>query len=188
MPFPIEQLDRAKNLERSWEEACIIDNRTILDSGFLATTRYDECVYLLHSTHAENGRSVLLSNVDIATEIFTDNEDFFDVISTDIPYSTAISLTARFPFVTPPAKISTNGETWGHLVDGGYVDNMGGNSMLKLYDHLKNYSKRRQYKVKFTLVFLRNIKQESHKPISAMHELLAPLTTFNKVWVNNIYF
>ncbi len=186
LPFPIYSLDRAKALEYSWEEAARIDGKDLLSKGFINSTKNDDCVYLYNSTHAENGFTTLISNVKVDPLVFNNKEDLFDVIRTDIPQSTAVSLSSRFPFLTPPAQIiDYKGRKWGNIVDGGYVENMGASSMLELYDYLKLLSAKYKFKTKFYLVFIKNTKAEYSSPITGLYEILAPLNTFSKVWVNS---
>ena len=189
LPFPIPALDRAKALEYSWEEAAKIDGADLLNGGFLEHTLNDLKLYLYHSTHAENGLTTLVSNAEVNPSIFHRKEDFFKAVERDVPITTAISVSSRFPFLTPPALVcKPNGELWGHLVDGGYVENMGASSMLELYDFLKSYSQEKKLKTKFKLLFIKNTKEEYSSPIKGMHELIAPLNTFSKVWINSGYY
>ena len=84
------------------------------------------------------------------------SEDFFDVTHTDIPISTAVSVSSRFPFITPPGLVyDKDGKRWGHLVDGGYVENMGATAMLELYDFLRIRSDEKGCKVEFKLLFIK---------------------------------
>lgn len=189
LPFPINRLDRAKALEYSWENAAKIEGKSLLSDGFIQTMGDDDCVYLFNSTRVENGFRTLISNVETPPEVFSMSEDFFDVTNTDIPISTAISLSSRFPFLTPPGLVyDKNGKKWGHLVDGGYVENMGATVMLELYDYLRNRCKERGYNVKFQLLFIKNTKVEYTTELTGMHEVLGPLNTFSKVWVNSGYY
>ncbi|MDB9882109.1 patatin-like phospholipase family protein [Bacteroidia bacterium] len=189
LPFPIYKLDRAKALEYSWEHAAILNDKSLLSDGFMESFQNDDCVYLFNSTRVENGFRTLLSNVKADKKIFSLSEDFFEVTDRDVPLSTAVSVSSRFPFITPPGLVyDKNGKKWGHLVDGGYVENMGATAMLELYDYLRKISNKNGYKVKFNLVFVKNTKVEYKNAITGMHEVLGPLNTFNKVWVNSGYY
>lgn len=189
LPFPIYSIDRAKALEYSWENAATLHGKSLLTDGFLANYQNDESAYVFNSTRVENGFRALLSNVKADRSIFSLSEDFFDVTHTDIPLSTAISVSSRFPFITPPALVyDKDGKKWGHLVDGGYVENMGGTAMFEMYDHIRKYIKQKNYKAKFYLVFIKNTKEEYNTTINGMYELLGPLNTFSKVWVNSGYY
>ncbi len=189
LPFPVNAVDRAKALEYSWERATEPYGKEILKTGFLETYQNDDCIYLFNSTRAENGFRTILSNVKADPEVFALSEDFFDVTQTDVPISTAVSVCSRFPFITPPALVyDKNGKKWGHLVDGGYVENMGATAMLELYDYLHSLAKKKGYKVKFKLLFIKNTKEEYSTALSGMNEVIGPLNTFSKVWINSGYY
>jgi predicted acylesterase/phospholipase RssA len=189
LPFPINSLDRAKALEYSWEKAAQVNGKSLFSEGFIKTMGEDECIYLLNSTRVENGFRTLISNVKTPKSIFSLSEDFFKVTNTDIPISTAVSLSSRFPFLTPPGLVyDKNGDKWGHLVDGGYIENMGATAMLELYDYLRKRCKLMGYTAKFQLLFIKNTKVEYTTEITGMHEILGPLNTFSKVWVNSGYY
>jgi len=189
IPFPIQQADRALALEHSWEYASKIHEISLFNDGFLAKYANDSCLYLFNSTRVENGFRTLISNVKINRNTFYMTEDFFDVTQTDIPLSTAVSVCSRFPFITPPALVyNAKGEKWGNLVDGGYIENMGAIAMLELYEYLREYAVAKKYKVKFQLLFVKNTKEEYTTNISGLYEILAPLNTFSKVWVNSGYY
>jgi hypothetical protein len=189
LPFPINRLDRAKALEYSWEKAAQVNGKSLLSEGFIQTMGEDECVYLFNSTRVENGFRTLISNVKTPKSIFSLSEDFFEVTNIDIPISTAVSLSSRFPFLTPPGLVyDKNGEKWGHLVDGGYIENMGATAMLELYDYLRNRCNLMGYTAKFQLLFIKNTKVEYSTELTGMHEVLGPLNTFSKVWVNSGYY
>lgn len=189
IPFPIGKADRARALEHSWEYAGIIHNKSLFQDGFLAKYQSDSCVYLFNSTRVENGFRTLVSNVKVERNVFSMTEDFFAASGKDVPLSTALSVCSRFPFITPPALVYGNdNQKWGNLVDGGYVENMGASAMLELYEYLREYAQLKKYKVKFKLLFIKNTKEEYSTEITGLYEILAPINTFSKVWVNSGYF
>ena len=189
LPFPVRSIDRARALEYSWEESVRSASSDFLSKGFLSSYAEDDCMYMFSSTRSENGFRTMLSNVQVPDSVFSQTEDLFSVIGRDIPLSTAISVGARFPFVTPPALIyDREGKKWGHLVDGGYVENMGAMALLELYEHLQQLARKREYKLKFTFVLIKNTREEYSSPISGMNEVLAPLNAMSKVWVNSGYY
>lgn len=189
LPFPIHQVDRARALEKSWETAATINGKKLLSDGFIETFGEDDCVYLINSTRVENGFRTLLSNVQVGPEVFSLSEDFFAVTNTDVPISTAVGVSSRFPFITPPGLVyDKDGNKWGHLVDGGYIENMGATAMLELYDYLRKICERKGYVVEFNLLFIKNTKVEYTSALTGMHEILGPLNTFSKVWVNSGYY
>ncbi|MGB1037562.1 MAG: patatin-like phospholipase family protein [Bacteroidia bacterium] len=189
LPFPIYRVDRAKALEYSWESAARLNDHSFLEDGFIETYKKDECMYIFNSTRVENGFRTILSNVEAGDDVFSLSEDLFDVTQKDMPISTAVSVSSRFPFITPPGLVyDKNGNKWGHLVDGGYVENMGATAMLELYSYIRRLANDKGYNLKFNLIFIKNTKVEYKTAIGGMHELLGPINTFSKVWVNSGHF
>jgi hypothetical protein len=189
LPFPIDKVDRARALEKSWETAATVNDKELLSAGFIETFGDDDCVYLINSTRVENGFRTLLSNVKVEPEIFSLSEDFFKITETDVPISTAVGVSSRFPFITPPGLVyDKDGNKWGHLVDGGYIENMGATAMLEIYDYLRKICADKGYVVEFNLLFIKNTKVEYRTTLTGMHEVLGPLNTFSKVWVNSGYY
>lgn len=189
LPFPIYSVDRAKALEYSWEQAANIDSTDFFNTGFLEAFADDESVIIFNATKVENGFRTLVTNVKPPENLYSLTEDFFDATQTDVRLSTAISVSSRFPFISPPAVVfNAQGKKWGHLVDGGYVENMGATPMLLMYDYLSSRAAQKGYKIKFHLMFIKNTKEEYNTKIKGMYEVLGPINTLSKVWVNSGYF
>jgi len=190
IPFPVIRFDRAKILEYSWEESWEKTNDSKIDwsRGFLEQfAGADMPAIFLNSTHVESGFRTIISNVDL-TELSNDNIiDFFQVLNSDIPISTAIGLSARFPLLTPPATIkAANGEVWGHLVDGGYYENIGATTIMDVYSRLRRYCTRNNRKVNFKVIAIRNTKStDDYSPQRGMTEILPPLITLSHIWSHN---
>jgi hypothetical protein len=62
---------------------------------------------------------------------------------------------------------------------------MGATALLELYEYLRNIAQQKQYKLDFRLIFIKKTKVEYMTMITGLHELLGPINTFNKVWVNS---
>jgi hypothetical protein len=153
-----------------------------MGSGFLNQyADHPQCL-LFHATHVESGRRAILSNVQTDDQVFYNSLDGMEVVGKDVRLSTAVGISSRFPFLTPPAQICENGGSWGHLVDGGYKDNYGGESMMELYEELKAYGRRKGYNLRFRLLFIENVLLEEEAKVTALYEFTTPLMTFNKVW------
>jgi hypothetical protein len=192
LPFKIKSVDRAKALEYSWENAWdnnISDSieKGAFSKGFIDQFNLSEKggpIILLNSTHAENGSRVIVGNVKLDSDYFSDAQDFFEITGKDVPLSTAVGISARFPFLSPPARvIDKNGRLWGNLVDGGYYENIGATTIIELYFQLKDIARRKNLKVKFNVVFLKNTMPNDRKePILGMTETMAPLVAFGTVW------
>ncbi len=100
-----------KGVQQGWRPA-VIFNATLVESGeplLLATTN------ILQKNQIEGPQRKTFA------QLFPNN---------DIPVVTAVRLAATFPFVTPAARPIANGPQY-HVVDGGYYDNYGVNSLLE---------------------------------------------------------
>jgi len=105
-----------------------------------------------NSTVVETGLRAVVSNTD--TRAVT--SESLDLLAWDasnargldfVTTAQAIHLSARFPYVSPPATIQTGvldskdpsrreRRLWGHLVDGGYLDNSGSDGFVALLQWL----------------------------------------------------
>ena len=103
-----------QGVQQGWRPA-VIFNATLVESGeplLLATTN------IVQQNRIEGPQRRTFA------ELFPNN---------DIPIVTAVRLAATFPFVTPAARAIANGPQY-HVVDGGYYDNYGINSLLEWLD------------------------------------------------------
>jgi hypothetical protein len=189
IPFPIYSFDRARALEYSWETSWQeeMNGNNSFSEGFIKSNAHKDKhrpMVLFNATHAENGSRVLISNVKTTEEIFHDSQDLFDIVGNDIPLSTAVSISSRFPFLTPPARIfSADHRLFGNVVDGGYFENSGGTTLIELYIKLRELANKHNYKVNFNLVLIKNsMLVEMKEPIRGMAESFAPLAAFTNVW------
>jgi hypothetical protein len=189
IPFPIYDFDRAKALEFSWETSWNeeMNNSNSFSDGFLKSKNPKNNhlpMMIFNATHAENGSRVLISNVKTTQDVFHDSQDLFDIVGQDIPLSTAVSISSRFPFLTPPARIfSADNRLYGNVVDGGYFENSGGTTLIELYIKLRALANSNNFKVNFNLILIKNsLSIEMKEPIRGMAESFAPLAAFTNVW------
>lgn len=186
IPFPIKRLDRAQVLESSFEKT--LPDETQWQAGFLSEYGTSSSpVILLNATHVESGKRAVMSNVNLKPLENNQIKDVFTITEHDIPISTSIGISSRFPFITPPALLhKKDGTTWGNLVDGGYYENLGMQSMLDLYQQLHQIARRENYHIRFKFIAIRNTKALlSDKPLIGMTESIAPALTFSQIWSNN---
>jgi hypothetical protein len=124
--------DRARALELSFEKAfwkakniARSPRDTFLCDGFKKQHQGQQIPALfINCTVAETGERGILSTVRLDTSAAVDILDSIgDTV--DVPWSTAMSLSARFPGVSPGGRVFKNGKVWRHLLDGGYHDNTG---------------------------------------------------------------
>ncbi len=128
--FPVLP-DRAQALERAWEVAWRDGCKTgqTCDGGLIAGP-FDRLwagqdaktwrpYVIVNGAGEENGRPILTSRLKFPSgEI--DADDFYANSRTDIAASTAIHNGARFPWISP-----AGGMLQGHIVDGGYFEGSG---------------------------------------------------------------
>lgn len=151
-------IDRARALEREWERPWGEDRA--LSTGFLEQQLSDPRTgprLLLNSYSAEDGCrlnvSVLsasesrpLDHCNEGSQTILDGTTDFSAFARchddpddgtldDIPLSTAALLSARFPFVTPSARIACESSDDGvtYAVDGGYLDTSGASPIVELW-------------------------------------------------------
>lgn len=183
IPFKINAFDRAKALERSWENAF---ERAMSDEGdnplkiSLARFWADDTSYLMPSlfmncTAVNTGKRAIISNLRLNPNDFDDVIALNDTIGKEIPLSTAMSLSARFPYITPSGLIlKQDGTHWGSVVDGAYFDNSGILTALEIVDALNKINKENKDK-KEKIVF------EPHLIIISNYEGFYDPTIYNEL-------
>jgi hypothetical protein len=147
---PMRGGDRAAAIERAFEANAVRAARraglpaTTLDRPFLSLAGPGMPLWLGQATARDTGGRVLISPVRFGTPVTTDwpfqgASDLLAELGADIPISTAINATARFPFLEPSA-VAPAGRARGHgltLIDGGYYDQSGLETALELADWLR---------------------------------------------------
>ena len=128
-PFAVRQArDRGSVLEDAWKRESRLKAST--STAYLASWRTHVSAHLcpgvvFNSMVAETGEPMLFSTVKLPSELraFSFNEHY---PGRDVSISTAVRLSATFPYVSPAARADRDSETgFFHLVDGGYFDNYG---------------------------------------------------------------
>jgi hypothetical protein len=114
---------------------------------------------LLNSTSVQLGRRVVASPypwplADVSIEE-QDPIDFHALTGRDVSVATAVHNTARFPYISAAGRLrATSGENLGHLVDGGYFENTGADTLIDLLRYLKQSAS--PLSVRFIAVVLLN--------------------------------
>ncbi|HEX6225325.1 MAG TPA: hypothetical protein VFZ52_12985 [Chryseolinea sp.] len=130
-PSYVQFFDRASALEQAWEigwdETDLGDHPNFLRQAFhtLPDLQKPGPVHFINTTEVESGYRAVLSNVRIDTGTFIKTIDIFQKLKYPINYSTAVSLSARFPLISPAASIEHSCTQSYHYVDGGYFENKG---------------------------------------------------------------
>jgi hypothetical protein len=178
IPRPFPALDRAVYLERAFEQAWpkTASNRNPMRESFfdLCGPAMAKCLggatplLAFNVTNVETGLQIVLSPLDI-TDFRTDPSrpspshkvfDFFGLVGLepfDMPLSTAVGLSARFPYISPPGWYAWQDEatkTVSRLtfVDGGYVDNSGVATALNIAQRLDALSPRPNVEIKVLML------------------------------------
>jgi hypothetical protein len=135
--------DRAVGLEKAWEHAWDDQRlRTASKDPFTWSEGFIEIfgksrrpwpILALNGTSVEKGKRVITSNVRFWEGTFgwtmSQPENRYDVLSmlqSDVPISTAVTMSARFPVISPSGGLrDRDGKSVGRVVDGGLFENFG---------------------------------------------------------------
>jgi len=138
----IEFDDRGALLENEWENSYkeVFKNAPSLANDFLSNTSLDKDgalpLLLINTVNVQTGQYSVISPVKFNDDImnlgvFNDFLEDYNCSEPDsnIKFSTAMSLAARFPFISPVGKV----ENVGQFMDAGYYDNLGGTVTRRLH-------------------------------------------------------
>ncbi|MEQ1797384.1 MAG: hypothetical protein ABL872_05500 [Lacibacter sp.] len=181
IPRLVPVFDRAQALERTWENS--FEEATGLkdDANLLATNfsthagnpqQKTNSVVLINITEVESGSRTIWSNVQIDPVNFKKVIDLQKKSLVQLPYSTAISLSARFPLVSPAGAIEWKKDKRLHYVDGGYYENKGALGIAEALEAIKKYSKFKNKAEFFVLQF--HFSEESEGEYSGIQFLNDP--------------
>lgn len=195
LPFPVERFDRSNALETAWIESW---NDVVSDSGSNPfgsqfTQRFplknkdpQMPIMIFTGTRAEDGHRVLMSNAHLKDGFSHAHDLMAAVCGDNVSLAEVVSLSSRFPFLTPPASIlDSNNRIWGHVVDGGYFENVGITTLMDVYDIIRNEARKHGLPVKFKLLLIQNTTDMKPSVIRGLHEIVAPIRTVSNVWINN---
>jgi hypothetical protein len=130
--------------ERMWDENAgfAVDG----EPGFL-TVRYSPLAgsriplkmmphFFLNGTDVGTGKRVITSTIRWTPEdpLFPDSADFIRLVSHDVSMATAVTNSARFPFISPAGRFMAEGPTPAayQIIDGGYFENYGARTAWEL--------------------------------------------------------
>jgi hypothetical protein len=145
VPVPVRRFDRAWALEDSWADG--YEDATgsrRLNNSFETLWRGPAGpvpALLLNVAHVESGRRMLHSHMRFTSADIPDTYDFAAVIGADVPLKTAAHDSARFAYVSPAGLLrSAEDRPLGHVVDGGYFENSGAQTLLDMVRSLRETS------------------------------------------------
>ncbi|HEY6982617.1 hypothetical protein [Reyranella sp.] len=135
--------DRAAALEKAWEHAWTQSGisqgtkRFAWTDGFTSVFGGGEPwpLLALNGTSVEKGKRIVTSNVRFWSGSATNPQnlsggvtryDTFDITQSDLPISTAVTMSARFPVISPTGAMKDGmGKLWARVADGGLFENFG---------------------------------------------------------------
>ena len=169
LPIPIRRFDRSSAMETAfaaaYNEHVQHDSMVEKFTEFRPPDADDVPVLLLNSTSVQLGRRIVTSPYpwplsDVSVEE-ADPIDFHKLTGRDVSVATAVHNTARFPYISAAGRLrAKNGENLGHLVDGGYFENTGADTLIDLLRYLKQSAS--PLSVRFIVVVLLNSPPEQH--------------------------
>jgi hypothetical protein len=169
LPVPIYRFDRSSAMETAfaaaYNEHVHHDSMVEKFTGFRPVNAADVPVLLLNSTSVQLGRRIVTSPYpwplsDLSVEE-QDPIDFHKLTGRDVSVATAVHNTARFPYISAAGRLrAKNGEYLGHLVDGGYFENTGADTLIDLLRYLRQSAS--PLNVRFIVVALLNSPPEQH--------------------------
>jgi len=165
LPWPIEAFDRARALEYAFEDAWRRGARVADAPNPLSASLFELCgagqpacaagatpALAINVANVETGMQMVLGPFDFSSvgPPWTGSAKVFDFFSNgvepvDVPLSTAVGLSARFPWVSPagwysfPDGVEKGRKRRMSFVDGGYVDNSGVATASKLAQSLAEF-------------------------------------------------
>ena len=185
LPFPVYSFNRSRMLGRTWDEyyeECV--GKTSLSKPFLDLWYNDKGFdfnipsLILNGTLAENGQRVVTSNLNLdSTFWFDDDIDFFKYAKADISRSTAALNCSRFPVLTSGALIARNDSIHGHIVDGGYRENTGMQTLLNIFCSLRRRLNDEKG-IKVLFIYLQNGQDERNDQAErsrVLQDLMVPV-------------
>jgi hypothetical protein len=93
---------------------------------------------LVNGTSVETGKRIITAPVRASAAIFEDSYDFFDLVKRPVRTSTALLNGARFPIVSPAGTLYGPDGPRGRIVDGGYFENGGIETMYDLARYIRS--------------------------------------------------
>ena len=146
LPFPVPSLDRSTAMEQGFAAAYAqhVPRPEGAPSPMLETLAWfrpddaiDVPVLFLNSTSVQTGRRVVTSPYRWTPDRY-DLIDFHQLTERDVIVSTAVHNTARFPYISAAGRLLTpDGRYLEHLVDGGYFENTGADTLVDVITYLR---------------------------------------------------
>ena len=183
LPFPVKAFDRATAIEQGWETAWQkLTGTDYFNEPFLhlyESQTKNIPVLFLNGTWVEKGYRTATSNVQQNADFLT-IKDLYTVTGQQLRLSTAVHNSARFTYVSPAARVTNaKGQTWGHVVDGGYFENSGTTTLAEAYQAMKRKAGERWATIRpIVLMITNDPHQDDEGEVAASplgNEVLSPI-------------
>ena len=184
--------DRAETLERSWEDAWAAIDPTALSATLMREPFLNLApkagkpwrpILVVQGASENGGRRFLTSGVKFGCDEI-DADDLLDSVGHDVAASTAILNGARFPWVSPggtfPAeRCGTAAKQADHILDGGYFDGAGAETLREMVRALHAIRARGAetdpLDIVFVLIGYHDPDASKPTPALAANDVFAPL-------------
>jgi hypothetical protein len=202
LPVPIPSFNRTRRLEDAWSKSFLKNNNSKTFELPFTELYSDTAIQLprlfINGVLAESGQKTVVAYPTLTggkDNIFRDDIDVISTIGQDIPIKTVASLCSRFPYITSGGMIQKfGGENIGHVIDGGYKENTGLETIWQLILRLKSHWQMLQIQkhkngtvtcIKFQpiVIFIKNslsVESADIKPSSFLYDLLTPIYGFSR--------
>lgn len=188
VPWPIRTFDRSlifeASLESNWAQR-VSPKFNPMRAPFLEHWQdYAKAPMLaLHATLVEFGFQVVVSPLTAIDQSGDAGVRFLPasyILGQDIPLSTAVSLSSRYPGLMPPASIDGGSFKW-RFVDGAYYDNSGMETAQNMARVLRSWATARGQAIDVRIVAL----VDQHTMLGfreGLAEFLTPVRTMLRTW------
>jgi hypothetical protein len=191
LPLPIPFFDRSQAMESSFASAYREQTNSARIGGpFLelrAAGSQTVPVLFLNGTSVDTGRRIVASPVLWSpldpTTSGPDLADLHSLLRSDLPLATAVHNTARFPYISAAGRLrAASGADRGHIVDGGYFENTGADTLRDVISVLR--AAHPSAGIRFVVLVLRNTplrerlppeNEAAWRPVQQLGEFFAPL-------------
>ncbi len=147
LPYPIPQLDRARafevSLERAWKKAVPEDKKNMFARNFYRLWKQQGIVpaLVLNTVEVQSGSRRLVSPFVFKGKTLNSLETMRPITKHNIRTSTAVALSARFPWLLPAATVTDDSNRQFRFVDGGIYEYSGAATALEIAEYMKGHLK-----------------------------------------------
>ena len=145
LPFSIAEFDRARafelSIERAWRLAVPEDDKNVFGRSFYGLWKPDGIVpaLVLNSVEVHSGARRVVSPFAFKGRMNNSLETLRPILGHNIALSTAVGLSARFPWLLPAATITSAKDRQYRLVDGGIYEYSGAATALGIAEYAKGH-------------------------------------------------